>query len=1387
MRARFSHPFEDGSKMTANPYTAAGSDLASIFIGVVLASVIVANIAGLWHRETNSKCSLAISFTLIGLIVAPIVGSAKQRGIPLSQPAMAIAAVVMFSFTLTSFILGIIGMVEVIQRRRRYKKGLKRVITAQVLNISAFSLMILGAVSAFRTLPSAQPIASTPPIATIPAVPLEPAGSKAPSTGKSEIVMEDWNYRLAIPSQWRRSMADPTNPLINALLKREGMDVMAFIGCETAGIDLNIELSEVIKNLKESLKLQQKAAFATDKAENEREFEGHTLEYSANTAQGQFFVANWSTLHRGTLYRIIVTGPGRHSELIRNDLKRIRSGFSLIDPNKTIVGKSQQAAPKYDSLQFPFSVNLTGTSWTRAWQTLATEIPFAEFGVQNADGTAWFCVIPVCLDDENDELDITQLTTALSKRIDVPFPDEGVYGSRSSNAKGGFRGQVFAYEPKGLEHPKVYRVRVLRFQGFAFLLAAWADKEKVPFTDVLDEAMDCVQFHPENMRRPALEMLNDRQRLTHAIVCNDLGFALNRAGKQSEALAWYRRAADYNPHDVTIASNYVHTCWQLGQMEDAVLFVDRNADKVSAPATLRFLLADLWFDKGRRDDALAIYKKVFEGGHRDDNRFAGYLHELVNSGRADDALAAWDQYAGRDVPLVSRARAFALLSKAEHDKAIDVLVALQKASPNDWVTAQQLAETYLAADRPTECIDLCEKIAEARQGGAYNYQRKAAAEIKLKHYNESKLSLERALALEPNSEDIKQMLARVSGILGQGSNSSIKKEIAAVDLPADMLAMPKVKSDSAYLRGFSAWYLQASQAIAFRKGEELRLTERATITVHDQQGVEKFSTLEFRFDPFAEEIFVNNLVVKDASGEILAQGKVEDTYVVDDGVGETATQHKILHVPVPALKPGATLEYTVTRREPAPRRLEYREHFFARGLPVLQSVLHFEGKPDEVKWESNANVPAPRVAAQSLTWIVSEPPVYRWEPLQAPVSTFSPAVWIGDRGSEWKKEAADYLEQIKERLAIDTSVRDQALKLVEGINDRGAKISAISRFVQRELTYKAIAFGRRARLPNAAAQTLRNKYGDCKDHTLLLTQLLDAVGIPARMALVNSGGKLREGLPSLDQFNHVIAYLPEPGAAQFIDSTSKLQDLRTSPPAHLAKQSVLVLDDVDSRLVTLPELPPDSSTITGRREVTFVNEKDADVSESLILTGAASMPIRGALQAIEPAHRNRQLLATMNDKSPSLDLRDATIENIDDPQQPLVLKIHYVIRNQLRSTGSQLVGTLPAVWERVFFTATPVEHRYTPFCINIPTRFSSEVSIVPPPNWRAEPLTSQTAKTDFGSVQSSVESTGSRFKLTATIAHKPGQFEASRYSDYCEAMNGALALVEQPIVFKKRP
>lgn len=95
------------------------------------------------------------------------------------------------------------------------------------------------------------------------------------------------------------------------------------------------------------------------------------------------------------------------------------------------------------------------------------------------------------------------------------------------------------------------------------------------------------------------------------------------------------------------------------------------------------------------------------------------------------------------------------------------------------------------------------------------------------------------------------------------------------------------------------------------------------------------------------------------------------------------------------------------------------------------------------------------------------------------------------------------------------------------------------RFVQNEIRYLGLEIGEYTHKPHSPSTTFNNRYGDCKDKSLLLVKILEQLDIPAQLVLVNTAQKkhIAEHLPAPTRFNHVIVQLEADGNLLYVDPT----------------------------------------------------------------------------------------------------------------------------------------------------------------------------------------------------------------------------------------------------------
>jgi tetratricopeptide (TPR) repeat protein/transglutaminase-like putative cysteine protease len=169
---------------------------------------------------------------------------------------------------------------------------------------------------------------------------------------------------------------------------------------------------------------------------------------------------------------------------------------------------------------------------------------------------------------------------------------------------------------------------------------------------------------------------------------------------------------------------------------------------------------------------------------------------------------------------------------------------------------------------------------------------------------------------------------------------------------------------------------------------------------------------------------------------------------------------------------------------------------------------------------------------------------------------------------------AAYAQLAEPRIAVTPQISQQADEITRGVTDRRRQAQLVYEWVSRRIRYVGIELGVGGYVPHDADSVLRNGYGDCKDHAVLLAALLKAKGIEAEMVLINAGNQYALSPVAAFQFDHVITWLPE--FRMYVDSTAGVAPFGVLPQEEYGKPVVHAVATGGS-LRTVPLLAPGQS------------------------------------------------------------------------------------------------------------------------------------------------------------------------------------------------------------------
>jgi hypothetical protein len=156
-------------------------------------------------------------------------------------------------------------------------------------------------------------------------------------------------------------------------------------------------------------------------------------------------------------------------------------------------------------------------------------------------------------------------------------------------------------------------------------------------------------------------------------------------------------------------------------------------------------------------------------------------------------------------------------------------------------------------------------------------------------------------------------------------------------------------------------------------------------------------------------------------------------------------------------------------------------------------------------------------------WRLNDIPGMLVEPMMPPVLDITPIIYITSFPS-WEIIADWWRELEFQAIIPDDAIRSKVNQLTNNLDTQKDKARALFHYVASQIRYVGLEYGKGSVRPHKASQVYENKYGDCKNKTILLITMLREVGINAYPGLISTlyHGRAWEEIPRVNAFNHVI-------------------------------------------------------------------------------------------------------------------------------------------------------------------------------------------------------------------------------------------------------------------------
>lgn len=404
-------------------------------------------------------------------------------------------------------------------------------------------------------------------------------------------------------------------------------------------------------------------------------------------------------------------------------------------------------------------------------------------------------------------------------------------------------------------------------------------------------------------------------------------------------------------------------------------------------------------------------------------------------------------------------------------------------------------------------------------------------------------------------------------------------------------------------------------------------TNEYEILIKTKAGVDNFSQVRLSYSEKMEtlEVLAAYTLTPDGARHNVPADKIYTQESYSSASAAMYADRKVKVIVFPNLSPGTRLVYRIRQAQNIP--------FFPGYFNLWENLSPFTQYDDaKITLTAPKHLPMhvytrdvqgsdrPKIEGDTARWSWS---YSRKTPM--PNQNWKAAGWeygptiMASTYSDFSAMGRAYQLKGAEAAKVTPMVQSRADEITQGISGRREQAKAVYEWVARNIRYVAVYLGNGGLEPNDAESILGNRYGDCKDHTVILQALLAAKGIASSPVLIGAGGG--PTLPQvavLGRFNHAINYLPE--FDLYLDSTSPYARFGQLHASDLGAPVVRTVDG------TIARTPANDARVSAYKAESFYTfSANGDVSGHTLQDSGASgeIGLRGAFSQLTSQNRAR--------------------------------------------------------------------------------------------------------------------------------------------------------------------
>lgn len=209
---------------------------------------------------------------------------------------------------------------------------------------------------------------------------------------------------------------------------------------------------------------------------------------------------------------------------------------------------------------------------------------------------------------------------------------------------------------------------------------------------------------------------------------------------------------------------------------------------------------------------------------------------------------------------------------------------------------------------------------------------------------------------------------------------------------------------------------------------------------------------------------------------------------------------------------------------------------------------------------------------------------------------------------------------------LNNAIKDAAQKATKDSENTKDKVRDILEYIQHNFRYVSMSFGDNSLEPHSTVEVFQNKYGDCKDLSLLCMTMLKAVGIKAYMALFNMEFSISDpqsDLPFPSVFDHVILLVEDKKDGDFfIDPLLDGYDIGQYPLTYQGAYTFVITEN-GGRFIQFPIFDEKRGYTKSERKITIGQDGSALIETGMIWDLDSSIEQRHKINSMSKEDKDK--------------------------------------------------------------------------------------------------------------------------------------------------------------------